>query len=173
MSGNEWQGAFCGRDLELSMLTELWKKVKAEQAGAKMICLVGESGIGKTRIVQEFYSRLRESDDIESYWPSSLSPVNLDFKGHAQGKGTLMPFLWWGLSFGSYGRTIDAHLRYLTDHLEPMYQTRVRRTLGKNSSWAIVETAATIAANYFTAGAASLVCDAISNAGTCKVLLIH
>jgi DNA-binding SARP family transcriptional activator len=46
-------GAFVGRDAELGALRRLWSGVRAGQ-GARIALVVGEPGIGKSRLVREF-----------------------------------------------------------------------------------------------------------------------
>src|SRR5690606_29876084 len=71
----EADAVFCGRDAELAALERAWDTVAhADAPEPRVVALVAESGLGKTRIVQEFYRRLsvREQGETLRYWPPSL-----------------------------------------------------------------------------------------------------
>ena len=86
--------------------------------GPELVCLVGEVGWGKTRIVQELYERLAaEFQGAPSYWPSTMltrevtnprkviRPPSLVVPA-----GAKLEWMWWGLSClrGPDGRPLDA-----------------------------------------------------------------
>lgn len=90
---------FVGRDSELSWLRRLWEEVSAPGgSGPRMAVLVAETGLGKSRIVQEFYRRLcADPDWNDGYWPDAFdgahaAHVNPDLSAH---QPTASPrFLW-------------------------------------------------------------------------------
>lgn len=54
----DWRRLFVGRDDELGRLRTAWRKVAPEdgsQAEPQLVVLLAESGLGKTRLAQEFY----------------------------------------------------------------------------------------------------------------------
>ncbi|NML42609.1 AAA family ATPase [Ramlibacter sp. G-1-2-2] len=58
----EGLGAFVGRQQELAVLKEAWFVVRAT-GRAQFRCVVGEPGIGKTRLLQEFERELRRAGE--------------------------------------------------------------------------------------------------------------
>lgn len=70
-----WRTVFCGRQKELDALMQAFEDVRAGR-GPRMVVILGDRGMGKTRLVQEFYKRLSGSEhDRPNYWPPSL-PVH-------------------------------------------------------------------------------------------------
>src|SRR4029079_10442080 len=47
-----------GRDEEIAMLMRRWER--ARQGDGQLVLIVGEPGIGKSRLIEEFHLRLRE-----------------------------------------------------------------------------------------------------------------
>jgi len=91
---------FVGRESELSVLRQAWHE--ALRGRPQVVVLVAEARLGKTRVVQEFYRWLNQSEDPENYWPDTLQSdddslhVNPVFEGRLP-HGLLPPWLWWGL----------------------------------------------------------------------------
>ena len=52
-------------------LGEIWQRCQEEKT-AHLVLLEGHPGVGKTRIVQEFYERLQRSQPEPAYWPPLL-----------------------------------------------------------------------------------------------------
>jgi predicted ATP-dependent serine protease len=48
-----------GRDEEIAMLMRRWER--ARQGNGQLVLIVGEPGLGKSRLVEEFHARLRET----------------------------------------------------------------------------------------------------------------
>ncbi len=133
---------FCGRERELARLLAAWEAVKSGMSGPRVGVLLAESGLGKTRLVQELFARLSRAERASGaagYWPDDLgrdgnnlrvNPPEASCNVEAE-----LPFLWWGL------RLVDplAHNRIaagvlaphverdLVPHLEPMYRAQRRR----------------------------------------------
>jgi class 3 adenylate cyclase len=58
-----------GRDEEIAMLMRCWER--ARQGECQLIQIVGEPGLGKSRLVEEFHSRLRETPHTWVEWNCS------------------------------------------------------------------------------------------------------
>jgi class 3 adenylate cyclase/tetratricopeptide (TPR) repeat protein len=54
--------AFVGREEELSTLVRRWERTR--EGEGQMVLVVGEAGIGKSRLVAEFHERIRETPHI-------------------------------------------------------------------------------------------------------------
>jgi len=90
--------SFVGREAELDLLRRAWQRSRGGETQA--VVLVGESRLGKTRIVQEFFARLSTEEDPENYWPDALpaeaDSLQLDPSFEAQAAtSAACPFLWW------------------------------------------------------------------------------
>ena len=132
---------FCGRERELARLDEAWAAVAEGDGGEpQVVALVAESGLGKTRVVQEFYRRLaaRMQGETVRYWPPTLGQVDDNLQVHVEPStcdpSAPVPFLWWGLRVpdpgarnqavvGQFAAAVD----HFTPHLAPLYRTRRRR----------------------------------------------
>jgi len=138
MSGNEWQNVFCGREEELQFLKDKWHKVaNSEKPEPQFVNLVADSGLGKTRLVQEFYSWLVKEFDNTGYWPEKLGSdvenlrVNPEF--NANNERPVMPFVWWGVRFKkpqsrnqNFGSALPNYLPALVPHFYEFYAERER-----------------------------------------------
>src|SRR5215831_597629 len=58
-----------GRDEEIAMLMRRWER--AQQGNGQLALLVGEPGIGKSRLIEEFHGRLREVSHTWVEWNCS------------------------------------------------------------------------------------------------------
>jgi class 3 adenylate cyclase/predicted ATPase len=58
-----------GRDEEMAMLTRCWEW--ARQGDGQLVTVVGEPGLGKSRLIEEFHARLREVPHIWVEWSCS------------------------------------------------------------------------------------------------------
>jgi predicted ATPase len=48
-----------GRDEEIATLMRRWER--ARQGDGQLVLIVGELGLGKSRLIEEFHSRLRDT----------------------------------------------------------------------------------------------------------------
>ena len=55
-----------GRDEEIAMLMRRWER--ARQGDGQLVLIVGEPGIGKSRLIEEFHSRLRDTPHTWLEW---------------------------------------------------------------------------------------------------------
>jgi class 3 adenylate cyclase/predicted ATPase len=58
-----------GRDEEIAMLMRRWER--ARQGDGQLVLIVGEPGIGKSRLIEEFHARLREVPHTWVEWSCS------------------------------------------------------------------------------------------------------
>lgn len=148
MSGGtaDWRDTFCGRKQELGHLLEAFQEVAAGE-GPRLAVVLGDRGMGKTRLVQELYRTLTTTCDPDNYWPNASSFVgdNLrvapgisdpDVREHFESfriGDRRMPFLWWGFRLSdpdirnAVRSDMAAHRATLDIHLGPL---RFERLLG-------------------------------------------
>lgn len=130
---------FCGREDHLATLLSRWQEVK-QGVGPRVVVLLAESGLGKTRLAQEFYARLVQTEQAEGgYWPAELGTDGNNLLVNPPPAGwnaaAEMPFLWWGVRLSDpVGRNqvatgaLAAHVDgYLVPHLEPFHREQRRR----------------------------------------------
>ncbi len=69
---------FCGRNDELAWLKRQWHLATEAQGQPSVAVLLADNGLGKTRLVQEFYGWLSTTIDppgAQGYWPDELEVV--------------------------------------------------------------------------------------------------
>jgi hypothetical protein len=96
----DWQELFLGRTNELAILHDAW--ALTQQGKPQISVLLGETGLGKTRIVQKFYSDIAKQQAAleKAYWPPNLSVGrNLSIQPELANLGEDMPWLWWSMRF--------------------------------------------------------------------------
>ena len=133
-----WTDVFCGRADELGVLKEAWGAVSSAAPEPRFVVFVGESGLGKTRIVQEFYNWLSTTTDGvegEGYWPDRLTEsgnnLRLNPPPDLCNADNPVPYLWWGMRMPDpEGRNaarggVAADVDLLRPHLEPFARSRV------------------------------------------------
>jgi class 3 adenylate cyclase/tetratricopeptide (TPR) repeat protein len=72
--GGRWGGArtltpFVAREEELGTLARRWERARAGEG--QLVLIVGEPGLGKSRLVEEFHSQLTETPHTWSEWSAS------------------------------------------------------------------------------------------------------
>src|SRR5262252_3235476 len=126
----DWWNIFCPRDAEMGMLRAAYERLEKIEAGPELVVLVAESGLGKTRLVQEFYNWLSTHKDgvgTKGYWPDALIRENNNLVINPRPQDCIaanpMPFLWWGIRLADPGRRNEAVAVSATsafiDSLEP------------------------------------------------------
>src|SRR5271165_7023301 len=60
---------FVGREEELSLLTRRWERARAGEG--QLVLVVGEPGLGKSRLIEEFHTRLAETSHTWVEWSAS------------------------------------------------------------------------------------------------------
>ncbi len=151
---------FCGREQELEGLRQAYRAIAQDVADRpQVVTLVAESGLGKTRLVQEFYRWLSTSEDLAAphgYWPDELGAEDdnllLNPRAGACNNTRPVPFLWWGIRLPDPGARnqavtgqLAASLETLRPHLEPAYRTTRRRQTRKDAGLAIGKVALDLA----------------------------
>lgn len=165
-----WAGLFCGRESELGELLAAYDRVAAG-GGPEIAVLLGESGLGKTRLVQEFFARLSSGVDAageSGYWPDRLVRdgnnlrINPDPRECNPGGAANMRFLWWGIRLLKGGRHnagiggVSATIPELRAHLEPFASAKLLSArIGAAARSAAIDVAIEIG-NLFTFGLVGL-----------------
>jgi class 3 adenylate cyclase len=60
---------FVGREEELSLLARRWERARAGEG--QLVLIVGEPGLGKSRLIEEFHARLTETPHTWTEWSAS------------------------------------------------------------------------------------------------------
>jgi class 3 adenylate cyclase/predicted ATPase len=68
-SGQRHLTPLVGRDEEIAMLMRRWER--AQRGDGQLVMIVGEPGLGKSRLMEEFHSRLREVPHTWTEWNCS------------------------------------------------------------------------------------------------------
>ena len=61
--------SFVGREEELGLLTRRWERARAGKG--QLVLIVGEPGLGKSRLIEEFHARLAETPHTWVEWSAS------------------------------------------------------------------------------------------------------
>ena len=96
----EWRELFLDREKELKYLHTAWGL--AQQGKPQIAVLIGETGLGKTRLVQQFYRDIANTQESETipYWPTSLQVGrNLILQPEIANSNATIPWLWWSMRF--------------------------------------------------------------------------
>ena len=95
-----------GRDEEIAMLMRRWER--ARQGDGQLVLVVGEPGLGKSRLIEEFHTRLREAPHTWVEWSSSQLLQNTP----------LHPLAEWGrMRFGGPDLPVEQRLADLENTL--------------------------------------------------------
>ena len=68
-SGQRQLTPLVGRDDEMTMLLRRWER--ARQGDGQLVMIVGEPGLGKSRLIEEFHNRLRDTPHTWVEWSCS------------------------------------------------------------------------------------------------------
>ena len=127
---SQMSGSFQGREKELQQLQRLFGEV-AEGKGPKMAVILAHTGVGKTRLAQEFYRWLAASSQWNEnrFWPEDLGEVGLSLRVNPdlQPRASVKPkFAWWGVRANS---TLDRNSSGASCLLEHAHALRHMRRL--------------------------------------------
>ena len=141
LSGAGTPGGLLGRTELLEQLKRVW--TKSALGATRIVVLRGESGLGKTRIVQAFYEWLSQAHDPEGYWPDHLGregeqlQVNPAFAPDHP-PASEIPWLWLAVRFPDpHARTyvpgmpLSDVLEHLRPHVRPLLQFEARKRLAR------------------------------------------
>jgi predicted ATPase len=78
-----------GRDEEIAMLVRRWQR--ARQGDGQLVLIVGEPGLGKSRLIEEFHARLRETPHTWVEWSCSQLLQNTPLHPIALLRGNVNP----------------------------------------------------------------------------------
>lgn len=147
----DWRDTFCGRTDELGRLIKKFEEVAAGQ-GPRLAVILGDRGMGKTRLAQELYRILSEKYDPKNYWPDAsfffgnnlrVAPdlADIEVRSHFENfrfEDRPMPFLWWGFRLAdptmrnAARADMATHRATLDPHLAPVFFARRVATARKN-----------------------------------------
>ena len=134
-------GEFLGRAADLDLLRSAWAAL--QQRRPQAVLLRGDSGIGKTRLLREFYRWLAAGQDGERYWGElpfdrnkALTLVPPVPPGPVADLPSI-PWLWLALRCQDPTRAtddvaFDAVRHQLALHLATIFQTQQRRAVNTN-----------------------------------------
>ena len=145
MSEQSWRDVFVGRNIEMNLLQDAWSKARLNEP--QFVILLAETGVGKTRLIQEFYTWLsNDENDPNNYWAESLGcknglqiskSLNVNPEG-SYGNGEIS-WLWWGLRLSRPIRNQQVNKCAISDayaelkgHAHVIDMTRRRKDLGKS-----------------------------------------
>jgi class 3 adenylate cyclase len=101
------QSPLMGRDEELAILASRWKR--AREGEGQVVTIIGEPGIGKSRLVEEFRTKLADTPHTWIEWPCSQLLANAPFH----------PLVEWARQrFGGPDQPIDRRIGELERTLE-------------------------------------------------------
>jgi class 3 adenylate cyclase len=91
-----------GRDEEIAILMRRWERTR--RGNGQLVLIVGEPGLGKSRLIEEFHARLREAPHTWVEWSCSQLLQNTP----------LHPIAEWGrIRFGSFDVSAEVRLAEL------------------------------------------------------------
>ena len=113
-----------GRDEEIAMLVRRWER--ARHGDGQLVLIVGEPGLGKSRLMEEFHARLRETPHTWVEWSCSQLLQNT----------ALHPITEWGRQrFG--GGDVSAEQR-IADLENSLTQVKTRRRTSRCSPRSLI-----------------------------------
>ena len=104
---DHWSQTFLGRHEELQVLMSAWEQVRTGN-GPQFVLLLGDTGLGKTRLVHEFYHRVSVEENRgrgSGYWPDQITTNfrSLEINPKKRGANCDIPWLWWGMRWQQWG----------------------------------------------------------------------
>jgi hypothetical protein len=139
MTANGFSPRFVGRDRDLDHLVGQWRAATAGQPA--LVAIRAETGLGKTRLVQEFYRWLTRHSDDDGYWPDDLGCDGNNLRLNPVFDAGLdpareIPWLWLGMRFprpdgrnAPTGAALQGALATLKPHLRPLLAFEHRKAL--------------------------------------------
>lgn len=123
-----WRDMFVGREPELCTLLDAW--AKAIRGSPQLVAVLAPPGLGKTRLVQQFFTRVA-ARDAAGYWPPSLGRARdrlaLNCAPQECDPRRPMNYMWWAIKCvdggHNYAASSDLHSAYQL-HLKPNVEAR-------------------------------------------------
>lgn len=135
------EAVFCGRENEIANLLSAFEDVAAG-SGPQLVLLLGDSGVGKTRLIRRFYEQLAtqiDHRDPAGYWPDALGDgLNPSFAGRLE-TGALPPFMWLGVACREHNDGLEGMDAIVGPHVEPILRARAKRELGQDAIRAVAK----------------------------------
>lgn len=166
----DWRSQFFGRKAELEWLQEAWEQVvDPDSPSPQMRVLYANSGFGKTKVAQRFYTWLSEARDPEHYWPDTLLHEGQNLRVMPRFEearpGVSVPWFWFGLRWpdrDDRNQTLD-HSPFTDVYTNPVFTVHgeaVARELEKRRlAGRITYLLGKTGLNVFSAGVASGLAD--------------
>jgi hypothetical protein len=142
-----WHSISCPRPTEMAALQAAYERAaKPNLPRPGVIVLLSESGLGKTRLLQEFFHWLSTTKDgvgEAGYWQDRLARegdnLHIDPNPALCNSRVPLPFLWWGVRLADPGRSnqgisqsvLASCVEGFDPHVEPMLRARRRAERGK------------------------------------------
>ena len=82
---------FVGREEELGVLARRWERARAGEG--QLVLIVGEPGLGKSRLIEEFHSQLTETPHTWSEWSASQLLQNTPLHPIAEWAGSALVWM--------------------------------------------------------------------------------
>lgn len=175
---HNWEGLFLGRACELNKLHDSWNL--AQQGKPQIAVLLGETGLGKTRVVQQFYANIAsQQPSVEDpYWPRKLSVGrNLSMQPVLANPDADIPWLWWSMRFlEQEGRNqlptispFEVEDKNLASNAEPI----LRKRQIKQSERKLLTSLSTIIADIVSFGGYGNIVTTIDMLNEYKVMKSH
>ncbi|SMP01484.1 Tetratricopeptide repeat-containing protein [Laceyella tengchongensis] len=156
---------FISREKELAQLIEIYEKVRQNET--KFVILKADTGIGKTRLIQELYHYLTIADDENNYWPDNLEDTKHtmtivpEFDSLETEKQLKMPWLWIALRCQNqdernsyrHGTALSQIRKQVRLHLGGIIEKKRRNVQNINSIKGLIA----LLANYAFPGSGSII----------------
>lgn len=164
--------SFIGRAAELEKLMAIYNEVR--DGYTKCVLIKADTGIGKTRLVQEFYHKLSIEYDEHHYWPDLLEDTKHtmtivpQFPTLMEDSIKYLPWLWMAVrcknsiernSLG-YNEIALSHARQqLRLHMGSLFEREMRKTTNIN----FLKSSITILSNYAFPGGGPILVELVGN----------
>lgn len=161
---------FYGRKEEIDTLNNLFNSVKNNNP--HFLSLFGDTGLGKTRLIQEFYQHLNQIDDVNEYWPNHLSDTENtmslipEFKELYSSQSSSMPWMWVALrcpndnernSVPNNGEVLNQARNQIRLHLHGLFEAKKR----SSSNIELAKSALSMLSSYAFPGGGPLIVQTV------------
>ena len=154
--------SFIGRENEVRAMQDAWLRMSS--GSTSIFVIRGDSGVGKTRLIQQFYSWMSIQHDDKGYWPPTL-PTDEKSVVVVPDAGELpvidlseLPWLWFAIRCRK--KESDARLMDLND-LRPQLAVHlanlIQREKQKNQNSALAKSLVGAVASFAVPGSSGIV----------------